>query len=134
MNPGESSVTHHTARLARLREACRQKVAENHLPQLARALEMTASDLRRFLTRALTRSERKHREQARTRGTAGLITIRNALRDLPARRQEAAFGTFLSTLVAEYRAADVPLPEWLQHALTSSTVDEDGATSDEMMR
>lgn len=31
--------------------------------------------------------KRKHREQARKRGTAGLIIIMNALRDLPAQRQ-----------------------------------------------
>ena len=134
MNPGERSGTRRGDRLARLREACRKQVAENHRPQLARALEMTASELARFLTRALTRRERKQRKQARKRGTAGLIIIRNALRDLPAQRQESAFSTFLTTLLAEYRAGDVPLPEWLQHAFAGSTANPDGATSEETMR
>lgn len=108
-------------RLTRLRNAARENVVLRQFPSLARGLELTTPELMRLLARSmLPRAERQQREQRHKRATAGLMIVKVALRSLPRDRQGDAFTTFLAALVGEYRAADVPLPEWLQHGVTSN--------------
>ncbi len=101
-------------RLARLRETARLRVAETRLPHLARTLERSPRELTRLLSRASPpRRKRKDREKRIKRGAGALLIVKSALRGLPGHAQAGAFHTFLSTLEAQFRAAETPLPEWL---------------------